>query len=148
MNHRILFSLLYFCVLLASCDDEPEIISIVGKWQGTKAEAELLAFGVPIPVKETDDTFDALVEFREDGTVTLTQDTQTSSGIWQQDGDKLMLTITFSTDFIDLSGSYTIQQITSTNLILFIEKDGTYTDPGSGLDIDGTVKATLFFDKK
>ena len=148
MNYRVLFSLVYFCVLLTACDDEPEIISIVGKWQGTKAEAELLAFGVPIPVKETDDTFHAEAEFRDDGTVTVTQDAQTSSGMWHQDGDKLMLTITFNTDFIDLSGTYTIKELTSTKLVLFIEKDGTYTDPGSGLDIDGTVKATLYFDKK
>lgn len=150
MNIRILFSVLCIasCVWLTACDDEKEFASVVGKWQGTKAEAEILAFGVPIPIKETDDTFAAEVEFKDNGTVTLTEDAQTSSGTWEQNGDKLILSITFSTDFIDLSGTYTIKELTDTKLTLFIEKDGTYTDPDSGMDIDGTVKATLYFDKK
>lgn len=149
MKVRMILSLLYvaFGVWLSACDDEKSPATLIGKWQGTKAEAEILAFGIPIPINKTDDTFAALVEFKDDGSVTLTEDGQTSSGIWEQNGDKLMLNLTFSTDFIDLSGTYTIKELTDAKLILFIEKDGTYTDPDSGIDIDGTVKATLYFDR-
>ena len=150
MKLRNILSLfcLVSCALLIGCDDEKEFASILGQWQGTKAEAEIEAFGIPLPINETDDTFDAVVEFKDDGTIILTEDAQTSTGTWEQNGDKLLLSITFSTDFIDLSGTYTIKDLTATKLTLYIEKDGTYTDPDTGIDVDGTVKATLYFDKK
>jgi hypothetical protein len=31
---------------------------------------------------------------------------------------------------------------------LYFEKDGTYEDPDTGIDIEGTLKATLYFDRK
>ncbi len=134
-------------VCLSACDDDEEFAPITGEWQGTKAEAEILVFGVPIPIKETDEDFAAMIEFQENGTILLTEGTQTSTGTWEQNGDKLNLSITFSTSFIDLSGTYTIEELTASKLRLFIEKDGTYTDPDSGTDIDGTIKATLYFDR-
>jgi hypothetical protein len=150
MNPRIVTSLLFSCCLiLVSCkDDDKTYPSVTGKWQGTLLTAEITVFGVPLPDKRTDDTFDAIVEFKADGTATVTDDNQTSTGTWSQNNDKLTLSVTFGTDFIDLSGTYTIQDITDTKLILYIEKDGSYTDPDTNVEVQGTVKATLNFDRK
>lgn len=150
MNSKNIFSFLCIvcCSCLVACDDDDDFAPLVGEWQGTKAEAEILAFGVPLPINETDDNFDAQVEFKADGIVTLVDDGQSSTGTWEQNGDKLTLSITFNTDFIDISGTYTIRELSETKLRIFVEKDGTYTDPDSGIDIDGTVKATLYFERQ
>lgn len=149
MNIRIIISFLcVFCaVWMTGCDDDDTFAELAGNWQGTMAEAEVLAFGIPLPVSETDDSFDAQVEFKSDGTITLSDDGQSSTGTWEQNGDKLILSITFSTDFIDLSGTYAIKELSETKLRIFIEKDTPYTDPDSGIEVDATVKATLYFDR-
>jgi len=134
--------------LTAGCDDEEKFSSIEGKWQGTKAEGKVLVFGVPSGFEEEDDTFDPTLEFKQGGVVTLTQDGTPSQGTWSQDGEKLTMSITFDTDFVDLSGAYTIETLTDTKLVLYYEKDGTYKDPDTQIEIDGTLKATLYFDKK
>ncbi|SHH50893.1 hypothetical protein SAMN04488109_4118 [Chryseolinea serpens] len=136
-------------ILLVSCkDDDKSYPSVTGKWQGTLLTAEITVYGVTLPNKQTDDTFDAVVEFKSDGTAILTDDNQTSTGTWSQNNDKLTLSVTFGTEFIDLSGTYTIQEITDKKLTLYIEKDGSYTDPDTKVEVQGTVKATLNFDKK
>jgi len=150
MTPRIItfFLSLSFIILLSCKDDEKSYPSVTGKWQGTLLTAEITVFGVALPNKQTDDTFDALVEFKSDGTAVLTDNNQTSTGTWSQNNEKLTLSVTFGTEFIDLSGTYTIQEITDTKLVLYIEKDGSYTDPDTKTEIQGTVKATLNFDKK
>jgi hypothetical protein len=151
MNPRIAtFFLSLSFIILVSCkdDDKSSYPSVTGKWQGTLLTAEIVVFGVTLPDKRTDDTFDALVEFKSDGTMTITDDNQTSSGTWSQSDDKLTLSIAFGTDVIDLSGTYTIEEITDKKLTLYIEKDGSYTDPDTNVEVEGTVKATLNFDKK
>ena len=150
MKIRLMLS---FCCLVSlgiviSCSNDKEFGSVAGKWQGTKAEAQIVAFGIPLPISEADDDFNAEVEFKTDGTVSLADDGQTSSGTWEQDGNKLILSITFSTDFIDLSGTYTIKELTASTLQIYIEKDESYTDPDTGTTVDGTIKATLSFTKK
>ena len=150
MNPRIItFFLSLSLISLLSCkDDDKPYPSVAGKWQGTLLTAEITVFGVALPNKQTDDTFDAVVEFKSDGTAVVTDDNQTSTGTWSQTNDKLTLSVTFGTEFIDLSGTYTIQEITDTKLTLYIEKEGSYTDPDTNVEIQGTVKATLNFDKK
>jgi hypothetical protein len=147
---RILFCAIFSALLLApfACDDEDPMASIEGVWIGTKAEGEVLVFGVPSGFEEEDDTFDAILEFKQGGVVTLTQDGVPSTGTWSQDGEKLTTNINFNTTFVDLSGTYTIQTLTDSKLVLYYEKDGTYEDPDTGIDIDGTLKATLSFDKQ
>lgn len=150
MKVNILFSVLCSALLLglAGCDDEEKLASIEGSWQGTRAEGEVLVFGVPTGFEEEDVTFDPILEFKQGGTVTVTKDGTPSQGTWSQSGDKLTTSIDFNTSFVDLSGTYTIQTLTETKLILYYEKDGTYEDPDTGIEIDGTLKATLYFDKK
>ncbi|HET9434913.1 MAG TPA: hypothetical protein VFO37_14195 [Chitinophagaceae bacterium] len=137
-----------FLALLAGCDDEEKIASVEGSWQGTKAEGEVLVFGVPTGFEEEDDTFNPMLEFKPGGVVTLTHDGVPAQGTWFQDGEKLTASLDFKTEFVDLSGDYTIQTLTDTKLVLYFEKEGTYKDPDTGIEIEGTLKATLYFDKK
>ncbi len=126
-------------------DDDEKFDSIVGSWQGTKTEFELHLEGVPTPITETDEDFAGEVEFKQDGTAVFEEDGDVVSGTWNQNGDKLTLTIANDDD---LSGTYTIQELTSSKLRLYIEKEGTFEDPDTGINLDGTVKGTLYFNKK
>lgn len=149
MKVRILFCALFSVMLLIpfACDEEEKTGSVEGTWTGTKAEGEVLVFGVPSGFEEVDDSFNPVLEFKQGGVVTLTQDGVPYSGTWSQDGEKLTTNLNFTTDFVDLSGVYTIQTLTDTKLVLYLEKDGTYEDPDTGIDIEGTLKATLSFQK-
>ena len=148
MKERFLSAVLLL-TLLMGCDDDEKLASIEGTWQGTKAEGTVLIFGVPSGYEQTDDNFNPILEFKQGGVVTLTMQGGTpSQGTWSQDGEKLTTSLTFDTDFIDLSGAYTIQTLTEKKLVLYYEKDGTYEDPDTGIDIEETLKATLYFDKK
>jgi hypothetical protein len=149
---KVNIPLRFLCFLLAigisACDDDEKLASIEGSWQGTKAEGEVLVFGVPSGFEEEDNTFNPILEFKQGGIVTLTQDGVPSQGTWSQAGDQLTTTLNLDTDFVDLPGTFTIETLTATKLVLYFEKDGTYRDPDTGIDIDGTLKATLYFDKK
>lgn len=150
MKVRILFCVLFSLLLLTpfACDDEEKIASVEGTWTGTKAEGEVLVFGVPSGFEEEDKSFNHVLEFKQGGAVTLTQGGIPYSGTWSQDGETLTTNLNFSTDFADLAGTYTIQTLTDTKLVLYFEKDGTYSDPDTGIEIDGTLKATLSFVKQ
>ena len=78
----------------------------------------------------------------------MTHDGVTTQGTWSQDGEKLTTSLNFNTEFADLVGAYTIETLTETKLVLYFEKDGTYEDPDTGIEIEGTLKATLYFDRK
>ena len=150
MKVRILFCAFFSSLLLTpfACDDEEKMASVEGSWAGTRAEGEVLVFGVPSGFEEVDETFNAVIEFKPGGAVTLTEDGMSYSGTWSQDGEKLTTNLSISTDFVDLSGTYTIQTLTDTKLVLYLEKDGTYEDPDTGIEIEGTLKATLSFAKQ
>lgn len=150
MKVRILFSVVFSALLVApfACDDEEKMASIEGSWQGAKAEGEVLVYGVPSGFEEEDEAFHPTLEFKQGGIVTLTQGGVPSEGTWSQDGEKLTTSLNFDTNFIDLSGTYTIQTLTDAKLVLYYEKDGTYQDPDTGIEIEGTLKATLTFNKK
>lgn len=121
--------------------------SIEGQWQGKKAEGQVLVFGVPSGFEEEDLTFNPTLEFKQGGVVILTQDGVPSEGTWSQDGEKLTMSLTFNTGFVDLSGVYDIQTLTDAQLVLYLEKEGTFEDPDTGIAIEGTLKATVHFEK-
>lgn len=150
MKVRILFCALSSLFLLTpfACDDEDKIASVEGTWKGTKAEGEVLVFGVPSGFEEVDDTFNAILEFKQGGVATLTQDGSAHTGTWSQYGEKVATTLGFTTEFVDLSGTYTIQTVSEKKLVLYFEKDGTYKDPDTGINIEGTLKASLSFEKQ
>lgn len=150
MKVKILFSLLFSALFLfgpLGCDDNESIASVEGSWTGTKAEGQVLLYGVPTGFEEEDNTFNPILEFKQGGTVTVTQNGTPSQGTWSQDGEQLTTSLNFDTNFVDISGTYTIQTLTETTLVLYYEKDGTYEDPDTGIDIEGTLKATLTFNK-
>jgi hypothetical protein len=150
MKVRIFFCVIFSALIVTpfACDDEEKMASIEGAWIGTKAEGEVLVFGVPSGFEEEDNNFDAILEFKRGGVVLLTQDGIPSSGTWSQDEERLITTLNFNTDFVDLSGTYTIQTLTTTKLVLYHEREGIYEDPDTGIAIEGTLKATLSFDKQ
>jgi hypothetical protein len=147
MKAKFLFSIL-LPVMLTGCDDDEKLAALEGSWQGTKAEGEVVIFGVPSGFEEEDETFDPVIEFKQDGVVKITDNGAPIEGTWSQAGNILTTSITFDTNFIDLAGNYTIQSLTDTKLVLYFEKDGTYADPDTSIEIEGTLKATLYFDKK
>ena len=147
MKAKFLFSIL-LPVMVIGCDEEEKLAALEGSWQGTKAEGEVVIFGVPSGFEEEDETFDPVIEFKPDGSVEITDNGAPIEGTWTQAGNILTTSITFDTNFIDLAGNYTIQSLTDTKLVLYFEKDGTYADPDTGIEIEGTLKATLYFDKK
>jgi hypothetical protein len=150
MKFKILLLFVFTALLLTpfGCDDDEKLASVEGAWQGTKAEGEVLVFSVPSGFEEEDEAFDPVLEFKQGGIVTLTHDGVPSQGTWFQDGETLTTSLNFDTNFVDLSGNFTIQTLTETKLVLYYEKEGTYEDPDTGIEIEGTLKATLYFDKK
>jgi hypothetical protein len=78
----------------------------------------------------------------------VTDDSKTTEGTWQLKGDKLTSDINFGTDLIDLSGTYTIEVLTQTSLVFYLEKQNEkFTDPDSGQTISGDFKGILYFER-
>ena len=144
-----LVAFLFTATFFTACDDDDDnaFPSIAGKWAGDKTELTIKVEGVPTPVNETDDSFAGKVEFKQNGTAVYSEDGEVINGTWSQNGNKLMLSIPDDSEEIDMSGEYTIQEITGSRLKLFIEKEATIEDPDTGLEFDATIKATLYFDK-
>jgi hypothetical protein len=139
--------LLFYLIALISCHKNDNQPSIIGKWNGDKAEFNIVTLGITTPFGYTDDNFDTVIEFKNDGTVVLTQKSVQTSGTFTKNGDQINTSVTFNTGVIDLSGTYTIKELTSTKLTLYIEKNGSVKDPNSGVNLTGTVKTTLYFNK-
>lgn len=151
MKVKILFSFLVSLLMIVGplgCDEHESVATLEGTWKGTKAQGEVLVFGVPTGFEEEDNTFHPTLEFKEGGVVVLTRDGIPTQGNWAQNGETLITSLNFETDFVDLSGTYTIQTLTDTRLILYYEKEGTFEDPDTEIEITGTLKATLSFDKQ
>lgn len=129
-----------------ACDDDDEEVtrSVEGRWQGTRLELNLEAFEVPVR-NEDDDTFNAQMEFKANGSVTIEDEGQSATGTWVQNGNTLTLSVNYTIEDISISGDYTIEELTETNLRLYAKRDETYEDPDTGLEVDGTLKATLHF---
>ena len=134
--------------LMFSCEeDAKDFASIVGKWRGTTAEIEVKPFGIPIPFSKKDESFEAEIEFKSDGTVILLDDSETREGTYEVVDGKIITDLNLSTEFIDLSGTYTIETLTTSTLIFYIKKNDTITDPDSGRSISGDITATLEFER-
>ena len=132
-------------LLTSSCDDE-KMGSIVGKWNVNRAEFNLRPFRYPGSVNQVED-MDTAFEFRNDGTLILSHSGRLSSGKYQVKDKELITDIKFSTAVTGLSGIYTIKELTDSRLVLFVERDDTFQDPDTGVNLRGTVKATFHFDR-
>ena len=144
-----LVAFLFTAAFFTACDDDDDngFPSVAGKWAGDKTELIIKVAGVPTPVNETDNSFAGKVEFKSNGTAVYSEDGEVINGTWSQNNNKLNLTIPDESEEIDMSGEYTIQEITGARLKLYIEKEATIEDPDTGLEFEASIKATLYFDK-
>jgi len=152
LNHAIrvtsVVALLFAVSFLTSCDDDDEngFPSVQGKWVGDKTEIFAKIKGFPQPIDETDESFAGRVDFKQNGTAVYSEDGEEIIGSWLQNNDKLSLTIP-KTDDVDMSGTYTIKEITRNRLKIYIEKETTIEDPDTGLEVEASIKATMYFDR-
>jgi hypothetical protein len=134
---------------LTACDDDDNgFTSVKGKWVGDKTEITAKVESIPTPLDETDEDFTGEVEFTENGTAIYKEDGEVLTGTWSQNNDKLTLTIPDDSQDIDMSGTYTIHEISGSKLKLYIEKEATIEDPDTGIELNATIKATLYFTKR
>ncbi|MEX1239235.1 MAG: lipocalin family protein [Cyclobacteriaceae bacterium] len=148
MKTRVTAGLFALLAAFSCNDDDEQLAPIEGKWRGTMAEIQVKPFGLPIPVSKKDESFHTEIEFRSDGKLIVYEDSQTTEGTWKLNGNKLVTDIDFNTEFIGLSGTYTVERLTGTTLIFYLEKDNqTISDPDTGQSISGDLKATLHFQK-
>lgn len=137
-----------FFLLLSCREEDKKFASIVGKWKGTLAEIQVKPFGLPTPIGREDENFAAEIEFRSDDTVILLQNGQPIEGSYQVVDEKLITDIEFNTGWLDITGTYTIQELSDKKLVFFLErKNETITDPDSGTSVSGDIKATLHFER-
>lgn len=133
--------------LIGSCDDDDDKASIIGRWQGDKSEIKAFA-GLPIAIYDkTDENFDEIVEFKSDGTVVIQVNGTETHGTWNwaEENKKLTATIDFNNNFLDPTETYTVRELSTERLTLYLEKEGTFDDPDTGQGFSGSVKATLYF---
>jgi hypothetical protein len=144
-----LVAFLFTASFLTSCDDGDDngFQSVAGKWAGDKTELIVKVVGVPTPINKTDESFAGKVEFKQNGTAIYSEDGEVTEGTWSQNNNKLTLSIPTDDDEVDMSGVYTIQEITGSKLKLYIEKESTIKDPDTGAEFEAFIKATLYFYK-
>ena len=132
---------LTLCLVMVNCEDDKELASIIGNWQGEEAAFRLNA----IPVTSTD--LDIDLEFTSDNTVIYKEETVTTTGTYGISGGKLTISgIEADKLPVSISGEYDIRELTHTRLELEGEREGEINDPTYG-NISGKVKATLIFKK-
>ncbi|MDQ2655946.1 MAG: hypothetical protein M3Y60_00890 [Bacteroidota bacterium] len=136
-------------LLVSSCQDDPEISApIAGKWKGTLAEVDIKPLGLPIPASKDDPSFDAQIEFRPDGVVIINDNAETVDGTYQQSNESLTINIDYSIEEVNLSDTYTIETLTETLLVFYVNKKGeTLIDPTGAPAVKGRVKITLHFER-
>lgn len=136
----------FMIILLMQCSDDDAKLtgSIIGKWQGKSIEAKVVAFGIPV-WQDEDDTFNPILEFLEGGTIKVYNDDQTTEGTWEKDGRRLYTNVDLNYEGFSGNQELEIKKLTETDLELYVEKDSTFKDPDSGIEVAGKLKATAYF---
>lgn len=138
-------------MMLDACQrhgDEPITSSIVGVWTGSKAVFNINPSGIIPAFNVTEDNFPIQLEFKSDGTLVLTKNSQTTAGTYSLSGRDLVININYTFEYLDMAGTYHVESLTQTNLSASIEKDGTFKHPDTGQQFNGKVKATLYLNRK
>lgn len=132
-------------LLSVACEEDAEITSgIEGQWQGTLAEVQFKPLGLPIPVKDDDPSFATRIDFNKDGTMVILED-DSKQGTYEVNGDELNIDIDYTIEDISLSGTYHIETLTQTQLVIHTKRDDTIADPDGGPSVSGEIKITLHF---
>jgi hypothetical protein len=135
-------------LLAFSCDEDEKdtSASIVGKWQGDRSELKA-SYGI-VPIHEdTDENFDATIEFKADGTVTYSDDGDTASGTYTQSGDVLSTTVDLELEGVDLTDvEFRIIELAQTRLHLRLEREQQVPVPDVGL-VNADIEADFEFDR-
>ena len=142
----VLASLAFFA---GSCSEEGENASLIGSWQGTTATIEFYPTGSPVAVyEETDEDFNTLIEFRDDGTARVEDEGTITEGTWEYaDGNKkIVASVDLQNEFFGASETFSISQLTSNVLILDYDKTDEFDIPDFG-QVSGRLKLTLHFDR-
>lgn len=147
-----IFSRIAVCMSLAlffiACSDEdkPTDASIIGKWKGDRMDIKL-SYGIVPLHDESDEDFDAVIEFKEDGIVNYTDDGTTTTGTYSLDGTKLTTNVDFQIEEVDLSEvTFDVVELSETKLRLYVEREQEVQVPDLGL-VDTDVEADLTFDR-
>jgi len=135
---------LFAGTIRCSKDDDSISAPLIGKWQGESLEAKITVFGL-VFWEESDDDFDAEIEFQEGGVVTANNDGQEATGTWHKDGSKLHLDVDLGITGFDGPQELTIKELTDSDLELFLKKDTVFEDPDSGFEVEGTLTGTARF---
>lgn len=141
--------LLALTLFVVSCSEDAGDAVLTGRWQGTEATAEFQPTGSPVSVyNETIPDFNPVIEFREDGSVSVEEEGTTTSGTWTfADGNKkIVANVDFQNEYFGASETFTIDQLTSNKLILLFERDGDFDIPDFG-SVSGRLSVTLNFDR-
>lgn len=145
----LIAGLLAFLFFLSCNDDKDEVnASIVGTWSGNKVDFELNPNGIIPAFTVSEDNFTMVLEFKNDGALILTDDNQATTGTYQLNGKKLVINIGYEFEFIGLSGTFDVEELTRTKLRASREEEGTFEHPDTGQQFDGKVKAILYFDRQ
>jgi uncharacterized protein (TIGR03066 family) len=149
IRSSILTALCVFAIIFTSCNDDAEITaSIVGKWAGTEANFKINPTGVIPAFSLNEQPLNVQLDFKSDGKLILTDNKGvTQNGSYILSGNKLTINVDYTFELIELTGVYTIKELTTSTLSAEIERQGSYTHPDTGQQFDGTVIATLNFSK-
>jgi hypothetical protein len=148
MKLRWVLRLVVVLLVLSSCEEDPEIkATIVGKWQGDIANLNIKPDGFIVAVPYSIDDFDAILDFKPDGTLMITDENATSTGTYEMEGEKLTINSDLLIEDINMSGTYDVKTLDMNTLEIEIEKNATVKNPNDGSDITGNVKATLRFNR-
>lgn len=130
-----------------SCQEEDSVINapIEGRWQGTLAEIQVKPFGLPLPFRDDDPSFASVVEFQSDGTMIFWDGDVAREGTYTMSGDNLNIETDYTVEDISLSGKYSIQTLTETNLVIYLKKKDEIVDAEGMPAVKGDIKITLHF---
>jgi hypothetical protein len=148
MKNRIVqISLIILLFSAFACkEDEDVSASIVGKWQGDQSEIKV-TYGLVTLHEEEDDQFDALLEFKDDGSVSFTNDGTTTTGTYELKGTKLSINAELQFDGVNISSAtFDVLELSQTKLRLHLEQDQEVNVPDLG-NVNTTVKANFSFDR-
>jgi hypothetical protein len=149
MKTTALTPLLVILMTIAfSCKDEEGKISanLEGRWQGDHMDAKV-TYALITLHEEEDEDFDALLEFKDDGTVEFTRDGNTTSGTYQLNGTKLTTNVDLQMEGIEISTvTFDVMELSATKLRLHLNQDQEVEVPDVG-PVNTTIKANLVFDR-